>query len=160
MAINSSCFINNKAYGNALVATYGDELGTMTNNYGLNNTVVWTTDLECTFAALVDATYSTVECSEFDATTCARRPALPPSPVLQPTSVPSPTAANLTDAPAPSPRPFTSPIAAPTPATDTPTPVSQPSAPEAVMTLAPTSSASNIRVAPIIVAAVIIAIMT
>ena len=176
MSINSSCFIGNKAYGNALVVSYGEEFGNMTNNYGLDNTVVWNSDvgLQCTFAALVDANYQNAECSEFDASTCASFPtpltpapqltsvpAPPPTPVPQATSVPAPTLAPVpqatsvpaptpasqTNVPASSPQPMAAPIAAP-----------MPERPE--MPFPPTSSASNIRVAPIITAVAIIAIMT
>lgn len=117
LEIESSCFVNNSAYGNALVATYGLEMGTFTNNFGEGNNVTWLTEIECIFAALVDSadpSFPNLACSEFDATTCLRNSSTPtatnppettaPSTTevsIQPTSSPTLIGGGQTEPPAP-----------------------------------------------------------
>lgn len=90
--MDSTCFINNKAHANALVTEYRPELGTYTNNFGEGNSVTWLVELTCMFAALVDPTqddFPNVNCTEFDASTCAIEVTEPS--VTEPTLAPSST---------------------------------------------------------------------
>lgn len=108
MELLSTCFTGNRAYGNGLVNVYGTELPTTMNNFGANNEVVYTVDLECEFVALVDGddpTFQNLACADFDATVCGAT-TQPPSPVAAPTAQP-------TTAPTPAPVVAPAPVESP-----------------------------------------------
>jgi hypothetical protein len=70
---DSSCFIQNKAHGNGLVASYGEDLPTVVNTFGGANEVDYRAMLECEFVALVDGSdgsFPNIACADFEADTC------------------------------------------------------------------------------------------
>lgn len=161
LTIENSCFTNNKAYGNALVVSYGDDIGNLTNNYGLGNTVEWADPLECTFAALANLdSFANTECVEFDATTCQRDAA--PTPATSapgPTVAPAPVESGMPSTPDTAETVMPSFATVPTPTSAvTPAPSSQNTAPVPLATSPPTSGASRyMQVAPLIAAMAIVA---
>jgi hypothetical protein len=162
LTIENSCFTNNKAYGNALVVSYGLNIGNLTNNYGLGNTVEWSDPLECTFAALANPnSFANIECVEFDATTC-QRDAAPSSATSAPgpTVVPAPVETGMPSAPgdtAETAMPSISMVPTPTSAV-TPAPSSQNTAPVPLATSPSASGASrSTQVAPLLAAMAIVA---
>jgi len=98
LELTSTCFINNRAIGNGLVVTYGEELPTVSNNFGSDNVVVNIAGIECEFVALIDVddiSFPTIACADFDADRCAiptepTPPSSPetPAPVVEPTPAP------------------------------------------------------------------------
>ena len=108
LIIDSCCFINNRAIGNALVNVYADDLAEISsfNIFGADNSVEYlsTTGLECDFIALVDPTnqfFPTTACINFDSVVCAipvgGTPTFAPSddtptssPEISPTAGPTP----------------------------------------------------------------------
>lgn len=105
----SNCFFNNRALGNGLVISYGEELPVAVDNFGSGNDVEYRTDLECEFIALInitDTSFPNIACADFDASVCAVTDGTPSpdaSPVVQP--IASPVV-----------QPFASPVLQPSPA--------------------------------------------
>jgi hypothetical protein len=105
LAFNSTCWVQNKAHGNGLVAAYSAELPQVSNDFGYDNEVVYLAALECEFVALVDGndqTFPNIACADFEAETCAlatEGPTTAPSEMTQETVIP--TAATSTDPPSP-----------------------------------------------------------
>lgn len=100
LIIDSCCFINNRAIGNALVNVYAEDLSQTSslNNFGADNSVEYlsTTGLECEFIALVDPNtefFPSTACIDFDADECAIAggvtPTMAPTAVSVPTSGPT-----------------------------------------------------------------------
>ncbi len=106
LVIDSCCFVNNRAIGNALVNVYAEDLSETfsLSNFGADNSVEYlsTTGLECEFLALVEPNnqlFPTTACIEFDADECAITsgvtPTAAPTDVDGPTSAPTPVTAPI-----------------------------------------------------------------
>ena len=149
LTFNSTCWVENRAYGNGLVASYGTEVPNVTNDYGSKNEVEYLSALECEFVALVDGndqSFPNLACADFSADTCSFSLELPTPPPVESVETVEPSAA---------PAGGTTPTAAQGSAGPAVTPT------EAMPIKVPTSSASVVRLVSGIMAMtmVVIAIM-
>ena len=91
LSFNSTCFVGNRAHGNGLVASYSTELPSVSNDFGVDNEVVYQTELQCEFVALVDGNdpaFPNIECADFTADTCSFEIETPPTSTEQPSVAP------------------------------------------------------------------------
>jgi hypothetical protein len=73
MSFSSTCWVDNRAHGNALVADFSEDLPSVYNDYGRDNEVFYLAALECEFVAHVDRndqTFPNLACANFEADTC------------------------------------------------------------------------------------------
>lgn len=147
MSFNSTCWVGNRAYGNALAGTYSATIASVSNDFGVDNEIEHLSSLECEFVARIDGndqSFPNIECANFTADECAFDISGPtPAPVE---TTPAPVAPNTEGPPTEGP---------PTEGTQ---PTAEGGAAEpatAPPTAAPTSSASVIRFVTGILAAAV-----
>lgn len=99
MSFNSTCWIGNRAHGNALAGTYGATIGSTSNDFGEGNEIEYLSPLECEFFARIDGRdqlFPNLECADFTADACAFEIVEPTPAPVEPTPAPvAPTAANV-----------------------------------------------------------------
>lgn len=96
LSFDSTCWIGNKAHGNALAGTYSAAIASVSNDFGVDNEIEYLSALECEFLARIDGsdqTFPNLECADFTADSCAFDIAEPTPAPVEPT--PAPTAASV-----------------------------------------------------------------
>lgn len=112
MNLDSTCWSGNRAHGNALVTSYSAELPAVSTNFGVGNDVEYRVENECEFVALVsdESPFPNLECSDFDADTCAFEISeSTPPPADSTTQVPSGGTGTSTELPTEAPPPSAAP---------------------------------------------------